>query len=435
MTTAPSAIASEMASGAGATVNSFKALADSLDRVVEGFTQLAQIGGKTFGGIVQSIGTATGAVKSAVSGFDLLKKGIGAVSALGGGAAAGAAGAVSAGGSIMGLVGSIGMVATGVGAIVPLAMAAYSGLKKLFGVSAKEQAGRTAAGDFRADLEATLDLTQKLEAGGEKWKMSVIAIRDAYLKVGATEQEALAISQRLWEAEKQGPEAVNRIIQEISRTLTSQYLPESQQATAIAALGWSGVVDLIEQATTATDAATDATKASTAATQAQAAATRDLAAAEASRIAALEASRAAAGLTPLNNNDALSPGSFASYEDWFANWILRNPGDEGRAGDAYRSHWGGPVRAHSGLAIDEVGIIAQRGEGIVNRHGMRRLGRAGLHGLNHGGTTGGGDVAAAIDRLCAAIADRPVVVEIDGEEVARASTTAVRRRVGVARRY
>lgn len=61
-----------------------------------------------------------------------------------------------------------------------------------------------------------------------------------------------------------------------------------------------------------------------------------------------------------------------------------------REGRTETYHWGGPIRrAHTGLAIDEVPIIAQAGEGIVSRRGMRRLGVAGLHALNQGGAVGG----------------------------------------------
>jgi hypothetical protein len=49
-------------------------------------------------------------------------------------------------------------------------------------------------------------------------------------------------------------------------------------------------------------------------------------------------------------------------------------------------HKGGMIRAHSGLAIDEVPIIAQTGEGILSRSGMANLGGAGvLNRLNGGG--------------------------------------------------
>lgn len=48
-------------------------------------------------------------------------------------------------------------------------------------------------------------------------------------------------------------------------------------------------------------------------------------------------------------------------------------------------HSGGPIRAHGGLAVDEVPIIAQTGEGILSRQGMSNLAR-----LNSGRGMGGG---------------------------------------------
>ena len=57
---------------------------------------------------------------------------------------------------------------------------------------------------------------------------------------------------------------------------------------------------------------------------------------------------------------------------------------------AQEFHQGGVIRAHSGLAVDEVPIIAQTGEGILSRAGMNRLGGAGvLNSLNRGGFGGG----------------------------------------------
>ena len=56
------------------------------------------------------------------------------------------------------------------------------------------------------------------------------------------------------------------------------------------------------------------------------------------------------------------------------------------------------ARAHTGLAVDEVPIIAQTGEGILSRRGLRNLGGAGeLDSLNSGQggrqTSGGGQQA------------------------------------------
>jgi hypothetical protein len=55
-----------------------------------------------------------------------------------------------------------------------------------------------------------------------------------------------------------------------------------------------------------------------------------------------------------------------------------------------RFHDGGMIKAHNGLAIDEIPIIAQTGEGVLSRVGMSGLGGAdNLNRLNNGGGIGG----------------------------------------------
>jgi hypothetical protein len=131
-------------------------------------------------------------------------------------------------------------------------------IKDMFGgPSAKEMAGRGVVAEFKADLDASLTSAQKLEAGTEAWKRQVVAIRDAYITVGRTEQEALDVSARLWEAEKRGPDAVKAVIAEISTALLDNYVPDGQEAHGIATLGWSGVMDIINKSKDATTAAGD----------------------------------------------------------------------------------------------------------------------------------------------------------------------------------
>lgn len=57
-------------------------------------------------------------------------------------------------------------------------------------------------------------------------------------------------------------------------------------------------------------------------------------------------------------------------------------------------HSGGMIRAHNGLAVDEVPIIAQTGEGVLSRRGMSALGGAGELNRLNGGDRGGsfGDI-------------------------------------------
>lgn len=59
---------------------------------------------------------------------------------------------------------------------------------------------------------------------------------------------------------------------------------------------------------------------------------------------------------------------------------------------AQKFHEGGMIRAHDGLAIDEVPIIAQTGEGILSRRGMAALGGAGMLNRLNSGQASSGDV-------------------------------------------
>lgn len=47
-------------------------------------------------------------------------------------------------------------------------------------------------------------------------------------------------------------------------------------------------------------------------------------------------------------------------------------------------HRGGVIRAHGGLAVDEVPIIAQSGEGVISRRGMSAIGRRNFDRINRG---------------------------------------------------
>jgi len=69
-------------------------------------------------------------------------------------------------------------------------------------------------------------------------------------------------------------------------------------------------------------------------------------------------------------------------------------------GGLVRKHQGGLIRAHNGLAPDEVPIIAQTGEGILSRQGMRALGGPdNLRALNRGEETGAGGVTININQV------------------------------------
>jgi len=148
-----------------------------------------------------------------------------AVSGLLGGAAAGGAGfglgtflgskfgktAGTVGGGLSGAATGalIGSIVPGIGTAVGALIGGLSGvIGGLFGAGKKEKAGRLAVDEIREQIDSTLTAQQRAEAGNEQWKKDVIAVRDAYLATGKSEQQALADVQQFWAASKQGPEAV-----------------------------------------------------------------------------------------------------------------------------------------------------------------------------------------------------------------------------------
>ena len=73
-------------------------------------------------------------------------------------------------------------------------------------------------------------------------------------------------------------------------------------------------------------------------------------------------------------------------------------GEGGGGGGGGGFHDGGFIRAHNGLAVDEVPIIAQTGEGILSRRGMRALGgEQTLNKLNSGQPQAAGNVYVEVN--------------------------------------
>ena len=105
----------------------------------------------------------------------------------------------------------------------PVAEKIGSFFKNIFGGPSQEELrGRQAVADFEKQLAGLLSQTQRNEAGNESWKMTVIAIRDAYIAMGRTEAEALADAERLWKSSKQGAQASAAVIAEIESKMKSQ---------------------------------------------------------------------------------------------------------------------------------------------------------------------------------------------------------------------
>ena len=87
------------------------------------------------------------------------------------------------------------------------------------GPSQGERNDRSLVQTFEDDLIAALSAGQQAEAGGERWKQVVIAVRDAYLAAGLSAADAERDVARLWESSREGGEESWRVIDEINRKI------------------------------------------------------------------------------------------------------------------------------------------------------------------------------------------------------------------------
>jgi hypothetical protein len=87
------------------------------------------------------------------------------------------------------------------------------------GPSADEMAGRGAVDAFEDSIHGALTAAQEAESQGEDWRRTVIAIRDAYIAAGRSEEEALRDAERLWASSRQGADAAAAVIEEIRQKM------------------------------------------------------------------------------------------------------------------------------------------------------------------------------------------------------------------------
>jgi TP901 family phage tail tape measure protein len=105
-----------------------------------------------------------------------------------------------------------------IGAAIGAAAGALTGfLRGMFGVSAAIKQSRAEVDKFQAALHETLSVTQRQAAGGEKWKMTIIAVTDAYIAAGKSADEALAIVRQLWDTDH--PDRARAAMEEIQRVM------------------------------------------------------------------------------------------------------------------------------------------------------------------------------------------------------------------------
>ena len=118
---------------------------------------------------------------------------------------------------LMGTISSLGSMASGIGALLPLASMAFNGIKKLFslgGPSEAEKAGRAAADEFAGMTEEILTSSGALqvqELVSQGWSrdlaVQVVAVGEKYKELGLTQEDANRDVKAIWDAIKEGPEA------------------------------------------------------------------------------------------------------------------------------------------------------------------------------------------------------------------------------------
>ncbi len=129
-----------------------------------------------------------------------------------------------------------------------------------------------------------------------------------------------------------------------------------------------------------------------------------------------------AGISNMFMNVGMSLGGLGGIGSAGAHAAAAGAGTTFSAGGSFsnvlRFHSGGPIqRAHDGLGVDEVPIIAQTGEGILSRTGM-----ANLAALNKGGMKGGGvhiTIAPVIQAWDASdvMRNRKSIIDIIGQDI------------------
>ncbi len=113
------------------------------------------------------------------------------------------------------------MIMPGIGTAIGAGVGALAGfIKGLFsGPSETEVQGRGSARDAEAEILKMETAAQKAATGGEHWKDVLVTVRDAYLGIGMKEKDAEADVKRLWDAEREGPDAVAKVFAEINAHL------------------------------------------------------------------------------------------------------------------------------------------------------------------------------------------------------------------------
>jgi predicted nucleic acid-binding Zn-ribbon protein len=159
----------------------------------------------------------------------------------------------------------IGSIVPGIGTLVGGIIGGLSGIISSFfgGPSSAEKAGRAQVSEFEQFLQRSLSGQQAAEAAGESWRATVIAVRDAYLAVGRSEQEALRDVERLWASSRDGGEEAGAVIDEIRRKMEEMVAGTSDASAAIGDAA-GAAADHVARSADAVRSAVDAARANVA---------------------------------------------------------------------------------------------------------------------------------------------------------------------------
>lgn len=324
------------------------------------------------------------------------------------------------------LGGAINTLLPGLGTMLgPLASKLFEWFKGIGGPSKEEQAGRSEARSFEDTLIKTLNATQQAEAGSERWKQVVIAVRDQYVAAGKSAAEAEAVVKRLWEAEKRGPEAVKAVEDEIKNVIAiaDQARAKTEEAARIFRESQEQAFSQTEKELTDLIQRRDQLAQGVAAEAAE----ENMGVIEAAQREQLKV------LDQQINEKAdqyktLAEQMGKAMSDAIVDALKRiqvDPihvpvvVDAAGAGDGNTYHTGTEyvrrgsswrvapfqraVVAHAGMASDEVPAILQTGEAVLNRRAVAALGPERIRAWNKGLASGGGGVNVSVGNVSVSV--------------------------------
>jgi hypothetical protein len=118
---------------------------------------------------------------------------------------------------------ALGAATAGIGAA---AVGVYLLAKHWFGVSKEIKETRAAVEEYQTALHNTLDAQQRQEAGNERWRMTLVAVRDAFEKVGYSAAMAEDLVGKMLNTDdpgqaRQAMQAINTVMQEYEARVTT----------------------------------------------------------------------------------------------------------------------------------------------------------------------------------------------------------------------